>query len=46
MLFEIGKKLLCRAPLPPPLAVMATVAELASLAYTVAKVMADDDDDE
>lgn len=46
MLLEFGKRLLCRAPLPPPLALMASVVELASLAYTVAKELQDDEDDD
>ena len=46
MLFDIGRKLLCRAPLPPPLALVATVAELAAVACAVAEALGDDAEEE
>lgn len=44
MLLEIGKKLLGNATLPPPLATLATVAQLAVVVCTVAEALSNDEE--
>lgn len=46
MLFDIGRRLLGNATLPPPLAMVATLAELVVVACTVAEALTGDEDEE
>ena len=46
MLLDIGRKLLCRVTLPPPLAVLATVVELATVACVVAEALTIDKEED
>lgn len=46
MLTGLGKRLLCRGVLPPPLAVALTLAELATVVLTAVEALAGDDEDD
>jgi hypothetical protein len=46
MLFDLGRKLVGRAILPPPLGAVVTVAEVALVACAVAKELSGDAEEE
>lgn len=46
MLFELGKRMLCRGPLPSPLATILVVAEVVVAVATVVDILSDGDGDE
>lgn len=46
MLFEIGKRMLGKGILPPPLAAVVTVAEVALMACAVVKELSGDDEED